>query len=84
MTVRIDERSALGRKIAARAQEVHPPKPPAARVVSGTATPGAFGEVGDQKWRCHACSEEFTAWAPAERHGNQRGHGRIELVLERG
>lgn len=32
-------------------------------------------------WRCHGCGATFTVWAKAERHGNDDGHHRIEIVF---
>lgn len=34
-----------------------------------------------QSWRCVTCGEVFTAWAKAQRHANELGHVRIELIL---
>lgn len=34
-----------------------------------------------QVWRCHDCGERFTQWAPAQRHSNDSGHVRIDIVL---
>lgn len=31
-------------------------------------------------WRCHKCGATFTAYAPAERHADSHGGGRIEVV----
>jgi transposase-like protein len=33
------------------------------------------------RWRCHACHQPFTAWAAAERHSDQTGHHRLEVLL---
>lgn len=33
-------------------------------------------------WQCSACSEVLTSWAAAERHCDEQGHRRIELVLD--
>lgn len=41
------------------------------------ASPGKTARPDRPLYRCHACGEEFAAWAPAERHGNQHGHHRI-------
>jgi hypothetical protein len=32
-------------------------------------------------WRCHQCGQQFTSWAAAERHADQTGHTRLEVVL---
>lgn len=33
------------------------------------------------RWRCHTCPAVFTAWAAAQRHADQTGHRRIEVIL---
>lgn len=33
------------------------------------------------KWVCAECGEQFTFWARAERHSDEQGHHRINLVL---
>jgi hypothetical protein len=70
--VRLDQ---LGPK--ARAQVLgaldEQPKPKRSR--------GKRGSVKGGKWRCRACGETFTAWARAERHADDAGHHRLEVVL---
>lgn len=69
------------------------PFPPGATITgrpgpsSGPTAPGGNqASAGGATFRCHACGETFTAWAPAERHGNHHGHHRIEWAAnnERG
>lgn len=33
------------------------------------------------RWHCHTCGQAFTAWAPAERHGQTQRHPRIDCEL---
>jgi hypothetical protein len=33
------------------------------------------------RWRCHSCQQPFTAWAAAERHSDQTGHHRLEVLV---
>jgi hypothetical protein len=41
------------------------------------------GAEHGQRWRCHFCGEDFTAYAPAERHvDEQHGGARLECVAE--
>ena len=47
----------------------------------GAAAPSAAAPTSRCTWRCFRCGQTFTKWAPAERHGNNAGHHRIEVVL---
>lgn len=38
---------------------------------------------GQSRWLCCGCGEVLTSWAAAERHADEQGHTRIELVLDR-
>jgi hypothetical protein len=80
--VRIDELpAAVRRKIAARARGTTATPDARAAQEAGTATDRPRGS-GRPRWRCHACGELPKSWAAAERHADEMGHTRIELVLE--
>jgi hypothetical protein len=33
------------------------------------------------RWRCCACQEEFASWTAAERHADDEGHHRVEVLV---
>lgn len=39
-------------------------------------------QPGQKRWQCVACGEIHKSWAAAERHADDEGHRRIELILE--
>lgn len=36
--------------------------------------------TGRCRYRCRTCGQVFTAWAPAQRHANEHGGARVEIV----
>jgi transposase-like protein len=35
------------------------------------------------RWTCHTCGADFTAWAKAQRHADTHGGARLELDIGR-
>lgn len=42
---------------------------------------GSRGARGSFAGRCATCDAPFSAWAEAQRHADEEGHHRIDLVL---
>ena len=36
------------------------------------------------RWRCAKCGAVFEKWAPMQRHSNDTGHARVEIVWGEG
>jgi hypothetical protein len=45
------------------------------------ARPNGRADTKGGRWTCHACGEPFTTWAAVERHRDELGHVRFDLVL---